>query len=140
VRALADNVEPRRWLRFGAGSRTFQGTVTDDSFEIQRIISYRNSFLPTVRGTIQADSLGSSVSLTMRPSAFTLIFLVIWLAIAISGALASLASAPAAAQGNGRLVPVALVAFVWLMTMGGFYFEAAKAERALIRILKAARS
>jgi hypothetical protein len=140
LRALANEVEPRRLLRFGWGSRAFQGTVGDTGFDIQRIIRYRNSFLPRIRGEIRADTRGCSISVSMSLSAPTLLFIVAWLAVAVTGAFSALGG-PGRSPAEYGPVPVsaALVAFVWLMTSGGFGFEAAKAERLLTKIFKAGR-
>ena len=131
--ALAGEVEPRRWLRFGWNAKTFQGTVGADTFDIQRIIRYRNSFLPRIRGTIQAETAGSSISVTMSLPGPVLIFLVVWLAIALTATFESMSR-------SGLTTAIAIVVFVWLMTAGGFAFEAAKAERALCKILRSKRS
>src|SRR5215210_8756525 len=58
---LAGAVEPRRWLRFGRGVKPFEGEVAADSFAIRRVIHYRNSFLPELRGRIEAVPSGSRV-------------------------------------------------------------------------------
>ena len=131
ARALAEEVEPRRWPLFRFGSKTFQGTVSESSFEIERVISYRNSFLPKIRGTIRADAQGSSISVSMSLSPFVLVFLAVWLC----GAIPMLAVTLSA--GSFKWAPVALLAFIWAMTIGGFHFEAAKAEQALLRIFRA---
>jgi hypothetical protein len=40
--------------------------VTGFTFDIQRIIGYRNSFLPRIGGTIAADGRGSAISIAMK--------------------------------------------------------------------------
>ena len=53
VRArLAAAVEPKRRLRLGGGRCPFEGEVEGDSFRVSRVINYRNSFLPHVRGRV----------------------------------------------------------------------------------------
>lgn len=132
--ALAKEVEPYRWFRlFAWRAKTFEGVVGDGAFDIQRIISYRNSFLPRIRGTIRASAPGSTISVDMSLSPFVLSFV----AIFIFGAVVALFT-PSTAR--GELGAIAILVFLWLMTLGGFHFEAAKAERALNRIFKTNRS
>jgi len=130
ARALAEEVEPSRWPVFRWGSKTFQGTVSESAFDIERVISYRNSFLPKVRGTIRADAQGSSISVSMSLSPFVLVLLAVWLCAAVPMFM----SLPA---GDFKFIPVAMPAFIWTVTISGFHFEAAKAERALLRIFRA---
>jgi hypothetical protein len=138
--AIADQVEPRRWLRWGRGSGAFEGTVTEQGFDVQRIISYRKSFLPKIRGEIRAQPQGSSVSITMTLSGSTLLFIPLWLVLATTAAFESATSGPSAPQAHGPVfVCAASFAFVWLMTCGVFAFEAKKAERLLTKIFKATR-
>jgi hypothetical protein len=138
--AIADQVEPRRWLRWGGGSGVFEGTVDEHGFDVQRIISYRKSFLPRIRGEIRAQPQGSSISITMRLSGSTLLFIPIWLVAATTAAFESASSGPSAPQAHGAVfVCAASFAFVWLMTSGVFAFEARKAERLLTKIFKATR-
>src|SRR5215216_5437901 len=63
--ALAKVVEPQRAVRILPNARLFEGTVTGQTFTIQRIIRHRNSSLPEIRGTIVADQFGCSISVAM---------------------------------------------------------------------------
>jgi len=131
VRALSAEVEPARWWRIGGGSKSFQGDVGADAFDVQRVISYRNSFLPQIHGAIRADARGSRVSVEMSVSPSVLVFLLVWVGIALQLFFS------ATGWFESHVAPVLLLAFVWLMTMGAFKPEAIKAERELARILRA---
>lgn len=52
VSKLQDNTESQKMFRFSGGSKLFQGNVYGNGFKIWRIISYRNSFLPQIKGEI----------------------------------------------------------------------------------------
>ena len=41
---------------FPKGDKYFEGSVSENSFKICRCIHYRNSFLPLIIGTIEAQS------------------------------------------------------------------------------------
>lgn len=45
----------------------YEGSVKGDSFEIKRIINYRNSFLPIIKGSIRGSMNLTAVSIRMRP-------------------------------------------------------------------------
>jgi hypothetical protein len=51
---LRNGVEPRHWFRFSRAHRPFEGVVTNDAFTVQRIMHYRNGFLPRVVGRVEA--------------------------------------------------------------------------------------
>src|SRR5207247_8945197 len=85
---LANSVEPRRWLRLGSGRCPFEGTVKGFEFDVQRIISYRNSFLPQIRGTITSEPYGSCITITMRLHIAVLIFMSVWFGGVLLGGVA----------------------------------------------------
>jgi hypothetical protein len=137
--ALSAQVEPRRWLRFRA-NRRFEGTVAGTTFAIARIISYRNSFVPQIRGTIVAQGSGSKISISMSLHVVALSFLLVWVALvcAIGGVFAA-SSISNGGPAEEALIPVGMFVFAWAMTVGGFWFEAWKAERLLRSITGGSR-
>jgi len=104
-----------------------------NSFEVQRNISYRNSFLPLIKGTVevpggvaalgQADT-GSLVRLTMRMQLLVSLFMLVWLGGVGLGCLAVSFSWP----GPVGLIPFGMLAAGSLMVSLGFWIEANKAE------------
>jgi len=54
--------------------KPFYGTILGDRFRIKRIIDYRNSFLPVIHGKISDNK----VAISLRPSIFVLLFIIIW--------------------------------------------------------------
>jgi hypothetical protein len=111
----------------------FLGKVYDRDFKIRRIIRYRNSFLPIIRGTVAPrPGGGSHVRLVMALHVAIAVFMLGWFGLftwllAMSGSL------------KGAIaVPVILIIFGGVMTVGGFVYEANKSEEALRRLLGAA--
>jgi len=80
---LAAHVEPRklRW-RLSHNHKFFTGTVENGRFNINRIIHYRNSFLPIIVGQIHDDLDTTRIEITMRLSylviAFMALFIPFW--------------------------------------------------------------
>jgi hypothetical protein len=138
VDAIANVVEPRRAVRILTSARLFEGTVTGQTFSIQRIIRYRNTSLPEIRGTIVDDRLGCSIAVTMYLPRFASAFIAVCLG---GGATAGLAAFVTRLRGStpGDAVVVlgTMLAFGWLLAMTAFFIEASAAERLLCRVFKA---
>jgi hypothetical protein len=136
--ALRASVEPRRMVRLGAGTLPFEGEVGAGVFEVQRIIGYRNSFLPRIRGTIAPSPEGSRVTVTMRLHPTVFVFMTVWLCFAGIGCAVLVV---AALRGTGSayqpLGPALMFVLGWAMVSGGFFFEARRAERLLADIMSA---
>lgn len=137
--AMRAAVEPRRLLRFGPPTRPFEGVVGDGSFEVRRIIGYRNSFLPQIRGTISAAAEGTRIAITMSLHPFTLVFTIVWLGGVAAGCLVALVTVIQKGGGNPLMVlgPAGMFAFGWLLAAGGFTFEARKAMALLAKTMGA---
>jgi hypothetical protein len=133
---LAAAVEPKRWLRFGKAERPFEGRVEGQEFRIQRIIGYRNSFLPRIYGRFTPDPPGCRVegTLTLHPLAAA--FMVVWIGavVLIGGAFAI--NPPAEGRLLAHLLPVAMLLFGWALATVPFTYEARRARRMLGELLE----
>ena len=61
IRRLRYETEPKQLIRIGSifgRHKEYEGTINENSFEISRIISYRNSFLPRIKGEIEESKAG----------------------------------------------------------------------------------
>jgi hypothetical protein len=142
--AFAEATEPLRFMRSVDWFATrdpkilFQGTVTPQRFDIRRIISYRNSFLPHATGMIQPCAIGSRVSIELRLHPLTLAIIAIWLGVvALAGVSIGLLIGAVALQPQ-VLIPFGMLVFGSFMTGGGFWLEVPKTKRLLIAILDGA--
>ena len=59
---------------FSNNGKYFNGTFFESSFKIKRHITYRNSFLPVIVGTIEQTDFGSRVNVHMRLNRFVTTF------------------------------------------------------------------
>lgn len=119
----------------------YEGEITGDQFRINRVIGYRNSFLPKISGRIEATEKGSIVHVVMRLNAFALIFMSLWMLIVGSILLVCLVIV---LRGEDRdwsiaAVPAAMLAFGYLMTLGGFKYESILSRKDLEIAMKAVR-
>lgn len=136
--ALAAHVEEVKWFRWtmpsSANDKRFTGRVEDDSFEIRRILGYRNSFAPMSRGTISTVGRGARIDVRMTLHPFVAVFIGVW----STGVLFALvAFATAGSERIYALLPLLMLAFLYAMTLLAFWFEANKQERALREIFQA---
>lgn len=61
---------------------SYAGIMQGNSFKMQRMINYRNSFNPVVKGYITATNNGlTSITIVFRPSVSAIIFMGVWLGL-----------------------------------------------------------
>lgn len=81
IRRLSDCIEPEKTFRFGifssGSTKSYEGKINGQTFNIKRIISYRNSFLPRINGVIERDFDGLTIKVKMRLHTFVIVFLCI---------------------------------------------------------------
>ncbi len=108
----------------------FSGTLEGNSFKIQRIIKYRNSFLPVIHGKVYNSDKNTEVSITMTPSLSTSLFLVFWLGIA--GYPLFLFVLGGEIETFKAIFSTGMLGFGYLLATIGFGFEANRAEKELM--------
>jgi len=119
-------------LSFGGrprGRPPFVGTVEGDEFRIYRDISYSNSFLPQIRGSVVSTPDGTRIVIAMFLHPIVAAFMMVWL-----GACGVFAAAGFALQGLSSvagLVPAGMFLFGVALMFSGFFLEAFKARRLL---------
>ena len=138
IASLKSNVEPKRWLRFSRNHKIFEGEVARDSFKIMRIIHYRNSFLPIIRGTFQQCRTGVKVIVRMGLHPFVIAFIYIWFGGVGIGIIAFLKQLLRNQIQPSPMIfiPFAMLLFGWALVSGGFWFEARKVKILLNDILQ----
>lgn len=137
---LQQAVRPNRpFFSFGFSDKPFYGKVTRDHFKIYRIISYRNSFLPSTEGKIQPDGVGSVIDITIQSDmrilgVFMLIFLIVvpCFAFDLGTELTNFLTHPATPTLLSLLNRIFWVSFILVSTYGitqlFYLYEAAKAK------------
>ena len=79
------NLSIRPKQNFGFGNRKiedgkkFEGSIFGDSFNISRIINYRNSFLPEISGKINEKMNGTEIEIELKQASFVKVFMILWL-------------------------------------------------------------
>ena len=128
LQRLKDSIEPERAFRFGLFQRRetkpYQGKVVGSSFNISRIISYRNSFLPRISGNIENTFSGSLIRVKMRLHVAVIVFLCIWGGIVGTVGIAFLSQAFGHTDFDPMaLIPLGMLVVFYVVVMLAFKYE-----------------
>ena len=136
IASLDSQTEPKKGFRFGRGHTIFQGTFSCDGFKIARIIRYRNSLLPIIRGTYAAGPSGTAITIKMRPHPFVTAFICFWFAgvgFNIFKVLAGLS--PGQADRHPMLLRLlGMLVFAWVFWSGSFWYEVKQGKPLLLEM------
>lgn len=145
---LKDSVQRKKLRLFTfqphPGVQPYEGTVTENSFEISRIIDYRNSFLPVIKGEFSSFLGKTEISVKMRPAISVLIFMAIWFSATGLGCVATATVAIGNLKKGMRdeldplfLIPFVMFAFGYGLIMFGYKREAKRSKKFLIDLFQA---
>ena len=118
----------------GRTGAVFAGTRDDASFKVMRLIRYRNSFLPVVRGRLVQGGMGTDIRLVMMLHPFVATFMLLWCGGLTLGVARGLAEGDLPWLAVG---PLLICLFGIVVTAIGFFPEAAKAKRLIRESLQA---
>ncbi|MBL7825480.1 MAG: hypothetical protein JNJ57_02540 [Saprospiraceae bacterium] len=142
IKRLSDHVETEETLSYGifnsGSSKPYVGQINDQTFNIKRIISYRNSFLPRIYGIIEKDFGGSTIIVKMRLHTFVIVFLGIWCCFVGIASAASLRQALGNQGFNSKtMIPLGMLLFFYALIMVSFKYESYKSKMDLQTIFEA---
>lgn len=142
VQRLKDSIEPERAFRFGLFQRRetkpYQGKVVGNSFNISRIISYRNSFLPRISGSIENTSGGSLIKVKMRLHVAVIIFMCIWGGIVGAVGFLFLSQAFGSTDFDPMtLIPLGMLVVFYVVIMLAFKYESNQSKADLQSLFEA---
>lgn len=137
IKRLEKNIDldstPRFFGTNSSSGKPYKGKCSESTFSITRVINYRNSFLPLIKGELSAYLNQTRINITMRPTLPVLVFSSIWLGIvgivALFFILAAL-SPPADSDitFSLALVPLGMFIFGILLITLSFNAESKKAR------------
>ncbi|BAY80011.1 hypothetical protein NIES25_64990 (plasmid) [Nostoc linckia NIES-25] len=78
LQRLNAKVEATKAFRFSTKHAPYQGSISEEGFQIRRIIHYRNSFLPMIRGRFEVESHQTIIHIEMSVHPFVMAFLGFW--------------------------------------------------------------
>lgn len=135
LKRLHEITEPRKTFRmkgiFGSEDhKPYEGSISGNSFDLTRIIGYRNSFLPVITGTVEDDPSGTRIYVKMRLHPIVMAFLAIWIGIVGIGCIIVFVSFLSSQKFEPMsLILVGMLIFGYIMPTGGFKFESAKTRK-----------
>lgn len=124
---------------FGSGNHNpYEGSINGSSFKINRIIGYRNSFLPIINGVIEKDFNGTKIKVKMRLHTFVIVFMFIWFGGVGIGCLAFLPMIFNSQDFESMvLIPFGMLIFGYALVTGGFKYESIKSKKYLAQLFEA---
>ncbi|MCT2560853.1 hypothetical protein [Chryseobacterium herbae] len=136
VTRLSGFVEPKKFS-WGKSStqKEYEGFVNNNRFEINRIINYRNSFLPQISGTIQKNNYGTQIEITMKLHVLVFAFLLVWCGFTLFF-LVGVCSAEKKIS-MVLFIPILMLLFAYGLTMLGFKTESKKSKEFLKKSFEA---
>jgi hypothetical protein len=116
----------------------YEGTVTSNSFKISRIISYRNAFLPVIKGSVSFLNQ-REITISMGLNLFVKIFMIIWFSFSIISTSYMLSSYLNDSSHfiMKKFIPGQMVVFGYLMMILAFKFESRKSKKDLGTLFEA---
>lgn len=136
LKRLDTAIEPRRSFRsFGSREKPYEGRLEGSHFEVSRIIRYRNSFLPMIKGDVESELSGCSISISMQPHILIIAFMIFWLGgvsfvfLAAFGSFVSSLGQTSTAAPSFLLVSGGMFVFGYAISLGGFKFESVKSKK-----------
>lgn len=132
-------IEPKKFFRIGLknkNTKPYEGYLKGNHFEINRIINYRNSFLPQIEGVITRVNGVTRINVIMRMYFFLYIFVILMYGGIGLGFMVILISS----INNNKFepaifIPLGMLIFLYLLTMGGFKSESSISKKDLEKIL-----
>lgn len=124
-------------MSYARSNKPYKGKISGSSFEISRIIGYRNSFKPVIIGEISGYS-GTDIKIYMRMHKAVIIFCCVW-----TGTVAAIAAVPFFSQANSgksnfpAYIPFLMLVLVYALIMGGFKWESIKSKKFLKDLFQA---
>jgi len=142
IDSIAERSTDRFSLFYTSEGKPYFGKIKDNRFEITRIIHFRNSFLPVIKGRANLDVNGSIIMVTMRLSICVIIFLSIWFGGLIYGFFSGLTEIIQSGEFahvsfDGFAIFLGFLLFGYLLTIIGFKYESLKSKAFLTDLLEA---
>lgn len=129
IKRLSEFVEPKKFSLGRTSTKEYEGLVNNDRFEINRIINYRNSFLPQIIGTIQKNNDRTQIEITMKLHVLVLVFLIVWCGFTLFF-LVGVCFAEKKIS-TVLFMPILMLLFAYGLTMLGFKTESKKSKEFL---------
>ncbi|NML39482.1 hypothetical protein HHL17_19935 [Chitinophaga sp. G-6-1-13] len=124
-----------------ASGKPYEGVVKSNSFEISRIIDYRNSFLPVITGDVSHEIVHTVVKIKMTLSIVVAVFMTLWMGGVVVGLVGCVIAIINGILSGSKfepmlLIPFGMLIFGYLLVTLAFQNEASKSRKFLQDLLK----
>jgi hypothetical protein len=137
IEKLRDLVGQRKFFALQNDTKPYKGKINGNTFKMEREINYRNSFLPTIQGSVIKDFNGTVIKVKMRLSIPVIVFMSIWFGGVGIGCLLVLAQLFTATFNPMFLIPFGMLLFGYFLTMRAFKHESKRSKKDLAELLRA---
>ena len=138
---LSQFIVPKKYFRFNDfenNNKRYEGYVSANIFEINRILNYRNSFMPFIKGEIKDNNGRARINVKMRIHPMVMVFMSLWLGIIGIIIFALLISSIKENKFEPSiLIVISMFLAGYFMTLFGFKYESKKSKKDLEEILDA---
>lgn len=142
IEELNSSIRPKQNFGFGKqeaeNGKQFEGIIYGDNFTIERIINYRNSFIPEIKGKIIEKITGTEIEIILKPASSVMAFMTVWLggmSLAFITTLIGVIIEKAAFE--TCIMPLVMLFVGFGMLKIGFSTESEKSKKEIIEILQA---
>ena len=144
MQKISEVTEPYQAMRL-KNQKAYQGSVNQRSFNIIRILGYRNSYAPLITGTLidSNDDANTKLSITMQLRHFVFVSSCIWFSgvlLFLGIAVIQIANDPSAIITKDSLsfaIPLGMLLFGYATVIFSFNFESSKSKRFITELLQA---
>ncbi len=134
-------MEPEKTFRFNLFQKTakpYEGKIDGRTFQIRRLIRYRNSFRPEIKGEISPDVNGTTINVKMRLHMAVIVFICFWCGFVIYAFFGFLQEARTDPKFMAFLfIPAGMLLFVYILTIAAFSHESSKSKKDLQQLFEA---
>ena len=137
--AIKNTLEPKKYLRFiNTTSYKYEGELKNNKFKINRIIGYQNSYRPVITGEFIDKIEYREIHIKMLLNQFVVVFLIIWILFVFQFFVIMIQEfIKKGIFDISTLIPLGMILFAYLLTMGGFKPESIKSKNDFIKMFKA---
>ncbi|HEB62560.1 MAG TPA: hypothetical protein ENI82_05345 [Bacteroidetes bacterium] len=142
IRRIEENTEPYKKFKlfgdFNDGElKYFNGSIEGDSFKLTRIMNYRNSFAPMIKGNVETDENGSKITVKMSLHTIVKIFIYFWVSSVLTAFFSLLSSIFIERKFSPEILLLfGMLVFIFMLMVFGFKYESDKSKKYLAHLFE----
>lgn len=119
-----------------SSDKPYKGVIKEQTFEIERIINYRNSFVPVIKGEVSHFLGQTEIKVKSSPHVAVLVFCAFWMSVVLLACLAVTAVMLRGGFEFPMLIPFGMLVFGCLLFTIPYKLEANKSKKFLATLLE----